>query len=173
MFWDVVKCFHPLWGSYHQSIQWLKWIHKWEVVNLTHRGLCETYPCFLSGLWQTTLERKLADMGVTVIHTQSKRGDRHYCRQTWKSAIRSSTLLLDSLPHTCTKSSVQKKVLNTAGFSLKESFNLQQTGRFWLRKLMFSFQSSLFQAAFVSLSIEKRPKGDVRMLNQNTTKQTP
>lgn len=122
MFWDVVKCFHPLWGSYHQSIQWLKWIHKWEVVNLTHRGLCETYPCFLSGLWQTTLERKLADMGVTVIHTQSKRGDRHYCRQTWKSAVRSSTLLLDSLPHTCTKSSVQKKVTQHCWFLTKGEF---------------------------------------------------
>lgn len=36
-----------------------------------------------------------------------------------------------------------------------ERFNLHQTERFWLRKLMFTFQTSLFQTALLSFIVEK------------------
>lgn len=36
-----------------------------------------------------------------------------------------------------------------------ERFNLHQTERFWLRKLMFTFQPSLFQTPLFSFIVEK------------------
>lgn len=91
------------------------------------------------------------------MHTRKTLGTRHFCLQTRKPTIRSSTRYLqDCLPHTRKLMHAHIKSNSTLQlFSPKERFNRQQTERFWPRKLMFTFQPSLFQAARFSFIVEK------------------